>query len=280
MPPRIIALGLCFGFIANPLFAANHERCGTRVVADDEATAIEQQLRQRGRNTTNATSIPTWVHVISKGAGLENGDVPEHVIRAQISVLNASFAGRTGGAATGFSFNLVGITRTVNERWHNMLILSREEREAKAALRRGGAATLNIYLTSGGGYLGWATFPSSYSSQPSQDGIVVDFRSLPHGPYTAYSEGDTATHEVGHWLGLYHTFQGGCTPNNDYVTDTPAERSPAFGCPTGRDTCVRSGYEGVDPVENFMDYTDDACMFAFSPGQVSRMTSAWTTYRQ
>ena len=83
---------------------------------------------------------------------------------------------------TGFSFNLVGITRTVNARWHDMLIQSREERDAKAALRQGNAGTSNIYLTSGGGYLGWATFPSSYSSQPNQDGIVVDFRSLPHGP--------------------------------------------------------------------------------------------------
>jgi hypothetical protein len=279
MSSRIIALCLCFGFVTAPIFAAN-QRCGTRVVTDDEAASIEQQLQQKGRKPGATIAIPTYVHVISKGAGLENGDVPDHLIRAQMSVLTDAFAGRTGGAATGFSFNLVGITRTVNARWHNMMILSREEREAKAALRRGGPETLNIYVTSGGGYLGWATFPSSYSSQPSQDGIVVDFRSLPHGPYSAYSEGDTATHEVGHWLGLYHTFQGGCTPNGDYVSDTPAEGSPAFGCPTGRDTCTRATYPGTDPVENFMDYTDDACMFAFSPGQVSRMNSAWTTYRQ
>ena len=280
MSLRIIVLCLVFGFVASPLFAANHERCGTRIVSDDEATAIEQQLKQRGRKAAGSISIPTWVHVISKGTGLENGDVPEHVIRAQMSVLSDSFAGRTGGAATGFSFNLVGVTRTVNERWHNMLIQSREEREAKAALRRGGADTLNIYLTAGGGYLGWATFPSSYSPQSNQDGIVVDYRSLPQGPYAEYSAGATATHEVGHWLGLYHTFQGGCTPNNDYVSDTPAEAGPAFGCPIGRDTCTRSAYPGVDPVQNFMDYTDDACMFAFSPGQVARMKSAWTTYRQ
>jgi hypothetical protein len=193
--------------------------------------------------------------------------VPDHLIRAQLSVLNNAFAGYTGGPSTGFSFSLVGVTRTVNERWHNMLIYSREERDAKAALRRGGAGTLNIYITSGGGYLGWATFPSSYASQPNQDGIVVDFRSMPHGPYQEYSEGDTATHEVGHWLGLYHTFQGGCTPNNDYVSDTPAEQGPAFGCPLGRDSCTRPTYPGSDPVENFMDYTDDACMFKFSPGR-------------
>ena len=279
MSRRIIALCLLFGFVASPLFAGP-QRCGTRNVTDEEATTIEQQLQARGRKQAGSISIATYVHVISKGAGFENGDVPDHMIRAQMSVLNNAFAGYTGGPATGFSFNLVGVTRTVNERWHNMLILSREEREAKAALRKGGAETLNIYVTSGGGYLGWATFPSSYQSQPNQDGIVVDFRSLPHGPYVAYSEGDTATHEVGHWLSLYHTFQGGCTPNNDYVSDTPAERGPAFGCPTGRDTCTKSSFPGIDPVENFMDYTDDACMFTFSPGQVARMKSAWTAFRQ
>ena len=278
MSLRIITVSVALSFLAAPLFAAN-DRCGTRIVSDDEATTIEQQLRN-GRKPAPSISIPTWVHVISKGAGFDNGDVPDYMIRAQMAVLADSFAGRTGGPATGFSFNLVGITRTVNAGWHNMLIQSREERDAKATLRRGGRDTLNIYLTAGGGYLGWATFPSSYSPQPSQDGVVVDFRSLPHGPYPEYSEGDTATHEVGHWLGLYHTFQGGCTPNNDYVSDTAAERGPAFGCPTGRDTCTTSRFPGIDPVENFMDYTDDACMFVFSQGQVLRMNSAWETYRQ
>ena len=271
---------LSFNLIALPLFAGSEQRCGTRTPTDAEAAEVEQQLQQRGRKPSTNISIPTYVHVISKGVGFENGDVPDHMIRAQISVLNDSFAGYTGGAPTGFSFNLVGITRTVNASWHDMPIQSREEREAKAVLRQGGADTLNIYLTSGGAYLGWATFPSSYSSQPNQDGIVVDFRTLPHGPYEEYSEGDTATHEVGHWLGLYHTFQGGCTPNNDYVSDTAAERSPTFGCPSGRDTCTKSSYPGLDPIENFMDYTDDACMYVFSTGQVARMKSAWTTYRQ
>ena len=279
MLSRIIALCLAFVFVASPVLAAP-QRCATRVPTAEETAAIEQQLQQKGRKPASSIVIPTYVHVISKGAGFENGDVPEHMIRAQMSVLNNAFAGYTGGPATGFSFNLAGITRTVNAAWHNMPIQSREERDAKAALRRGGPETLNIYLTAGGGFLGWATFPSSYSSQPNQDGVVLDFRSLPHGTYAEYSEGDTATHEVGHWLSLYHTFQGGCTPNNDYVADTPAERGPAFGCQTGRDTCTKSSYPGVDPVENFMDYSDDACLFLFSPGQVARMKSAWAAYRQ
>ena len=276
---RLVVLSLGFSLISTSLFAAG-QRCGTRTVTESEAAAIEQQIQSKGRKPVASIAIPTYVHVISKGAGFENGDVPDHMINAQMSVLNNAYAGYTGGAPTGFSFSLVKITRTVNERWHNMGIQSREEREAKAALRQGGAGTLNIYLTAGGGYLGWATFPSSYSSQPNQDGIVCDFRSLPHGSYAEYSEGDTATHEVGHWLSLYHTFQGGCTPNNDYVSDTAAERGPAFGCPVGRDTCTKSTYPGIDPVDNFMDYTDDACMFVFTGGQVTRMKSAWATFRQ
>ena len=269
----------------SPAQAGQGRGCGTAApdparMAELENSFQKFQQARGGRRNGGSVVIPVYFHVINKGPGIENGDVPDHMLRAQLRVLNDSFSGATGGAATPFRFELAGIDRTTNADWFQMGILSIQERQAKAALRRGGAGALNVYTTDGGGYLGWATFPSNYHSQPTQDGVVLLYSSLPGGSLYPYNEGDTATHEVGHWLGLYHTFQNGCTPDNDYVEDTPAEAAPAFGCPAGRDTCTRSRYPGLDPVFNFMDYTDDPCMFQFTAGQSARMEGKYAQFRK
>ncbi|XXV25125.1 zinc metalloprotease [Sorangium sp. So ce1389] len=249
--------------------------CGTLDMSPAEREAVDLSVRSRleaGFTAGTPVVIPVHVHVINKGAGVANGDVTDAMIAEQISVLNAAYA------STRFSFELVSTDRTTNATWFTMGSGSTAERNAKRALRTGGSDHLNLYTANpGDGLLGWATFPSSYARNPADDGVVVAHTSLPGGNGVPYNLGDTATHEVGHWLGLFHTFQGECTKNGDSVADTASERSPAFGCPTGRDTCRNAS--GVDPIKNFMDYTDDACMDSFTAGQADRMSVQWDLYR-
>jgi hypothetical protein len=230
---------------------------------------------------TGSVTIDTVYHVISDHtlSKAEQGRWTR-MIGAQTDVLNESYAGDTSAtaAATAFQFRQVAITWTVNPAWYTMTPSSTAERQAKAALRQGGASTLNVYVANiGAGLLGWATFPQNYHPSQTSDGIVILDESMPGGNLAIYSEGDTATHEAGHWLGLYHTFQNGCSNQGDQVADTAPEQSPAFNCPVGRDTCTKDSL--VDPIHNFMDYTQDNCMDEFTAGQAQRMSDAWTAYR-
>ncbi len=264
---------------ATALFADNpHNRtCATRQIDETTAVALENQMKQNA-NRGHASTISVWFHIITDGA---NGQVSDTAIRDQVKALNDTYLGRTGGDFTGFDFKLAGVDRTENAAWFAMTPGSAAEAQAKSALRKGGVDTLNFYTTEGGGFLGWATFPFWYAGNPSDDGVVIDYRSMPGGPYGPnFSLGYTATHEAGHWLGLFHTFQYGCNSSGDGVDDTPSEKSPASGCPVGRDTCLGASHPGLDPIHNFMDYTYDSCYFEFTPGQTARMQQAWVTYRQ
>ena len=245
--------------------------CGTYVpsLVEQDVWEHEAQLASLAKApAAGDIQIPVAVHVLSAGTSRDEGNIPDHLISGQISVLNSAYAG------TGYGFYLLSVDRTVNAAWYSMGYGSAAEREAKTALRVGGPETLNLYTAEGDGLLGWATFPSSYKGKnAAMDGVVVYAESLPGGTCCGsyvYNKGDTGTHEVGHWLGLYHTFQGGCSRNNDYVSDTPAEREPQFDC-VERDSCTGARYPGTDPIHNFMDYTEDNCMDHFTDGQVGRM---------
>lgn len=261
--------------------------CATVQPSEEEAAALEVAAAEmaalrhdRFNPSTEATTVTVgvYVHVITNASG--SGNISDTVIANQIKVLNDSYSGLTGGFNTKFRFSLISTDRTANNTYFSAGYGTAAETSMKNALRKGTAKDLNIYFNQPStGELGWATFPSSYASKPKMDGVVCDGRTVPGGSFSPYNEGDTATHEVGHWLGLYHTFQGGCSKNGDYVADTPASKAPNFGCPAGINTCTGNKYPGNDPIENFMDYTDDYCMYKFTTGQNDRAASLSGTYR-
>jgi hypothetical protein len=241
-----------------------------QVVSDMPASA-------KGKAPAGMTvSVPIVFHVITSGT---SGSLTDTQLQAQVTQLNQAYSGSYGGASTGFSFVLAGVDRTDDATWYASKG-GGAEHAMKTALKTGGDNTMNVYTTSGGGYLGYAYLPDiTNTAQAYLDGVVIDWRTVP-GASTEYAglydEGDTLVHEAGHWLNLEHTFFGQCNKNGDFVADTPPEKSAAFGCQTGRDTCPAAG---LDPIHNYMDYSDDACLTEFTAGQSQRMKDAWLLYR-
>ncbi|MES2800082.1 MAG: PKD domain-containing protein [Bacteroidota bacterium] len=142
---------------------------------------------------------------------------------------------------------------------------------------------LNIWLCNiSGGILGYAQFPESSiggmgcgTQAASTDGVVFLYNSIGKSAITGfpgpYNEGRTATHEVGHWLGLRHIWGDGNCTVDDFCNDTPEAGAANYGCPAGTNSCTSAAPDFPDMIENYMDYTDDLCMNIFTNDQKMRM---------
>ncbi|KAH8829474.1 metalloprotease [Flagelloscypha sp. PMI_526] len=271
--------------------------CGTTVSAE-RRVELEADFESKRVicHPTKEVKIPVYWHVIQKNNTLEGGHVPfiqagcissEQQIHDQITVLNTAFTG------SGLAFKLKKFHYVTNEEWFAKASPYDDglptQDEMKAALRKGDEATLNLYSVgfeegdAAGGLLGYANLPADYEANPTDDGVVFLYSSTPGGTTTRFNLGGTVQHEVGHWVGLYHTFndepgpfEGNCDGSSDMVDDTPAEKEPASGCPIGQDSCPNQ--PGLDPIHNY-DYTDDACYEEFTPGQIDRFQDQMATYR-
>ncbi|KAK6350500.1 hypothetical protein TWF718_003691 [Orbilia javanica] len=275
---------------ALPLLAlvVDARRCGNEVVPASVQMAARYFDRQDkiadARTIQEAAErtlvIDTYFHIIASDQTEKGGYLPQDKVTAQFNALNRDFKD------TGISFALKDTTYTVNKEWATFSVDKDPkdiEYTMKKALRKGSYAALNVYYRPlGDGLLGICVFPENVTPGDRTfvlDGCQVLTGSVPNGGTSNYQQGKTATHEIGHWLGLFHTFQGGCA-GGDSVDDTPAQRSPTNGCPNPNpDTCTGVQYPGLDPIHNFMDYSYDECMYEFTPGQTKRVFDFWDRYR-
>ncbi|KAM3564082.1 hypothetical protein ARSEF4850_002021 [Beauveria asiatica] len=205
------------------------------------------------------TIVPTYIHVIASSESKSDGYLSKEDVLATVDVMNSNYEG------LGFQFDVQDVIHTINETWAG----DQDAMVMKRQLRTGDYKTLNIYFVPKFHANGGCPFPLNVTADSHEfwrDGCTILSK--------VYSSNQTTTHEVGHWLGLLHTFQGGCSKNNDYVADTPALINH-WSCNKTADTCP--DMPGLDPVNNFMSY--GYCRNEFTPGQVTRMKSMYQKFR-
>lgn len=255
--------------------------------------SIEAFTRRMSENPAEASrllpggiiEIPVIVNVLYRTAA-EN--ISQAQIQSQIDVLNEDFATtnsdynntpsifqavRSGDIKVRFVLDQVIRKSTTKKSWGT--------NDAMKKTNGGGLAPtspttkLNLWSCNlGGGILGYAQFPGGSSAT---DGVVIDNNAFGRtGTVSApYNKGRTATHEVGHWMNLRHIW-GDANCGNDQVGDTPQHNTANYGCPAAGHQSTCTG-RPVEMTMNYMDYTDDACMYMFSAGQKTRMLAVFAS---
>ena len=241
---------------------------GTTGEEDVDVLPIED-----GLGTIN---IPVYFHIVMPNAN----DVSNSQIQSQLNVLNSDFnstntnllpSGATNfvndATVTNINFTLAGTYR-----YNNSTASWGTNNAVKAAYPPITPQThLNIWVCNiGGGILGYAQFPGG---NDATDGVVLLYSSLPGGSAAPYNLGRTATHEVGHYLNLRHIWGDGRCNQDDFVTDTPSSDGANYGCPSFPTINCKS----TDMTMNYMDYTNDSCMYMFTDGQRNRMRAIFTS---
>ena len=263
-----------------PRSEPTHSRFEDTVSPESFAPGLERAFRQFQAHRVpsaqvQAISGPAQInlifHVLS-GQAME-GSLSESVLLAQVSVLNEAYR------STGLHFNVAEIRRYPDSVYFAGGCFPTTERgiRMKSELAVNPARFVNIYTCKLQlPYIaGYGTLPNEFPEDDHQHGVIIDYGTFPGGA-PPLNRGHTLVHELGHYFGLFHTFQGGCAEPGDGVADTPPEATAAFGCPIGRDTCAQAG---VDPINNFMDYSDDSCTDNFTPLQGARMQASIATFR-
>lgn len=277
-------------YYASRFFIENGMRCGTQLSNPYGGGVLAASASDCSNSNTNPAAaydpsgaatytIDVVVHVLQANNG--SGAVSDASINSQIQILNQDFnaiSGSLGGNGYNakIQFNLAGVTRTTNNNYYN------DGGSYWTSLAWDTTKYLNIYTNTAGGNLGYAYVPSGGGVVGnSWDRVVIYWASFganaPIG--SPYNLGRTVTHEVGHYLGLYHTFAGGCSSpsgcnqNGDLICDTNPESSPNFS------PCTRTTCGSPDPTNNYMDYSDDICMTEFTVEQVRRMRCTLESFR-
>ncbi|MBN4051245.1 choice-of-anchor J domain-containing protein, partial [bacterium AH-315-M05] len=252
---------------------------------------VQNLLSGNKKVSSDIKTIPIVVHIIHNG-GSEN--ISEAQIQSQIDVLNEDFGkfpgtnGDGNGVDTRARFCLAKISPDGN--CTNGIVrikstLTDHQSYERALLKElsfwDNTRYLNIYvMKSISGALGYSSYPGG---PPDADGIVVRHNVFGRTGTASSSLGRTTTHELGHWFGLYHTFQGGCGTDTcttgDLICDTPPAADPNYGCPTGVNSCSNDNPDLPDQIENYMDYSDDACSNMLTNGQKLRIQATLNTIR-